>query len=523
MRFSRITKFVLVLALVALVLPLSTNLAPRVHAYPPYSLNPVPASTAEGNTVGLVLSDAGAVQNIQYRFRFFVTDPSGTTVQSIQENYTTVPGQYSFSMQVNYPSPGFQGSNTLVGQYNVKVDELWPTAAPGVAGASFNLTITDSPSYQRTQTVNIHAAGYNASETVAVTIRTQTNSTLVYSALVAASSAGVVVTSWKSPRNAIIDTYIVTLAGTSTVKKTPDTAPFSLRAAAMAIGSITSLKSTYLRTQRMNFSFQPTYPDGSTPSTGIAILILTSPSGSNTTLTATYSSLSQTFNATFLTSLSDAGGTWTTSLRRSAYTDAYANSGPGTTITVSSQLNQVALTISMTTNASVAVGQQLKFNATITYPDQTILQSATVKAYLIYAGPPTINDTVPVAYDTGSKSWLGAYTVRPTDTGGQWSLIVTASDAPTPPNTGYATRIITVQNTATGPGTASFPLYYFGIIAALIAAVLAAVFLVFRKRRVPQTSLKIDLGAVQSEAGRIESSDFFQSVKDQVKKEKDEK
>jgi hypothetical protein len=236
--------------------------------------------------------------------------------------------------------------------------------------------------------VNIHAAGYNASETVAVTIRTQTNSTLVYSAIVAASSSGAVVTSWKGPRNAIIDTYIVTLAGTSTVKKTPDTAPFSLRAAAMTIGSITSLKSTYLRTQRMNFSFQPTYPDGSIPSTGIAILILTSASGSNTTLTATYGSLSQTFNTTFLTSLSDTGGTWTASLGRSAYSDSYGNSGPGTVTTVSSQLTQVTLTISVTTNTSVTVGQQLKFNATITYPDETILQPGTVKAFLVYAGPP---------------------------------------------------------------------------------------------------------------------------------------
>jgi hypothetical protein len=103
------------LALVALVPSLLTNFGQRVHAYPPYSLTPVPATTAEGNTVGLVLSNTGAVQNIQYRFRFFVTDPTGRTIQSIQENYTTVPGQYSFRMQVNYPGPGFQGSNTLVG------------------------------------------------------------------------------------------------------------------------------------------------------------------------------------------------------------------------------------------------------------------------------------------------------------------------------------------------------------------------------------------------------------------------
>jgi hypothetical protein len=179
------------------------------------------------------------------------------------------------------------------------------------------------------------------------------------------------------------------------------------------------------------------------------------------------------------------------------------------------------LTISLTTNTSVTVGQQLKFNATITYPDETVLQSGTVKAFLVYAGPPSINDSVPVAFDTASKSWLGTYTIQPSDAGGQWSLIVRASDAPTPPNTGSASRIITVQNTTTG--AASFPLYYFGIIAALIAAALTALFLVIRRRRPTQTSLKIDLGAVQSEAGRIESSDFFQSVKDQVKKEKDEK
>jgi len=174
MRFSRITKFVLILALAALALPLSTNLAPRVHAYPPYSLTPVPASSAEGNTVGLVLSNAGAVQNIQYRFRFFVTDlRHDSSVNTGKLHY--VPGQYSFSMQVNYPGLGFQGSNTLVGQYNVKVDELGLQRAR-CGWASFNLTITDSPSYQRTQTVNVHAAGYNASETVAATIRTQTNS-----------------------------------------------------------------------------------------------------------------------------------------------------------------------------------------------------------------------------------------------------------------------------------------------------------------------------------------------------------
>ena len=179
------------------------------------------------------------------------------------------------------------------------------------------------------------------------------------------------------------------------------------------------------------------------------------------------------------------------------------------------------LTVTVTTNSTIAVGQQLKFNATVTYPDGTVFQPGTVKAYLLYSGTPAVNDTVPVVFDTSLRVWVGTYTVRSSDTGGLWSLIVKASDSPTPPNTGSATRAITVQNTTSE--NASFPLYYFGIIAAIVALVLTAVFFLFKKRNVTHARLKIDLDAVRSEAGRIESTDFFKSVKDQVKKEKDDK
>jgi hypothetical protein len=59
--------------------------------------------------------------------------------------------------------------------------------------------------------------------------------------------------------------------------------------------------------------------------------------------------------------------------------------------------------------------------------------------------------------------------------------------------------------------------------AALLASLLVAVFLAYRRRKVTHARLKIDLDAVRSEAGRIESTDFFKSVKDQVKKEKDDR
>jgi hypothetical protein len=509
----------ILLALAVLVPVLSINPVPRVHADPPFSLNAVPAATSEGNTVSLVLSAIGAVPNLQYRFRFSVTDPAGKIAQSLQ-NYTTASGQSSFTMVVLYPSPSLPGPNTLVGQYNAKVDELWPTAAPGVAGTSFILSITDSLTYQRTQTVYVQASGYNVSESVTVAIRTQTTSTLVFSALVATTGAGIVATSWKIPRNATIDNYVVSLTGTSTFKNPADRQAVPVGRAIMIIAAITSVKTIYQRTEKMDFFFQPTYPDGSIPSTGVGLMTLTRPGGGSVTLTATYDPPSLTFEASYPTSLDNQTGTWTASLGGHAYSDAYGNNGPGTTVSTTPQLTTIPLTVTVTTNSTIAVGQQLKFNATVLYPDGTPFQSGTVKAYLLYSGAPTVNNTVPVVFDTSLKLWLGTYTIRSSDTGGLWSLVVKAADSPTPPNTGSASRAITVQNTT---GNASFPLYFFGIIAALLAALLVAVFFVFKRRKVTHARLKIDLDAVRSEAGRIESSDFFQSVKDQVKKEKDDK
>src|SRR5438132_1452613 len=134
MRYSRISQCI-VLVLVVFVPLLLIHMVPIVRADPPFSLNSVPAATSEGNTVSLVLSANNAVPNTQYRFRFSLIDPAGKTAQSLA-NYTTAPGQDRFTLIDVYPSPSFQGSNALVGQYYAKVDELWPTASPGIAGTS---------------------------------------------------------------------------------------------------------------------------------------------------------------------------------------------------------------------------------------------------------------------------------------------------------------------------------------------------------------------------------------------------
>ncbi len=525
---ARVTLYAVVFTLLGLGSVLSINLFPETHAAGPtpggyYYLNPVPGSTQEGNTVSLVLTVTGASGSTLYQFRFLVRNPAGVTFQSRLQNYTTLLGQTQFNILVVYPSASLPGSTSLLGQYAASVDLVSPAASPGVASNSFYINLVDFSERERTQTVNVQASGYNVSESVTVTIRTQTSSTLVFTQTTPASSAGIVTASWKIPRNATIDTYTVTVSGTSTIKNPADTQHFFVNVATMSIAGITLIGITlqhpsYLRTETMQFSFQPTYPDMSLPSTGVGLLTLARPSGGKITLTAIYNGNAQTFNANYTTSTINETGVWTVTLGARAYSDAYGNTGPGAAVSNTPQLTPATLAITVTTNTNIAVGQQLKFNATVTYPDDTTLQSGTVRAYLLYLGTPSINDSVPMVFDTTLGLWVGSYTVRSTDVGGLWSLTVKASDSPTPPNTGTATRAITIQNAP----PSSFPLYYFGIIAAIIAGLLIAFFLVFKRRRVTHARLKIDLEAVHSEAGRIESSEFFQSVKDQVRKEKDE-
>jgi hypothetical protein len=285
----------------------------------------------------------------------------------------------------------------------------------------------------------------------------------------------------------------------------------------MSVAAITMVRPSYQRTETMQFSFQPVYPDASIPSTGVGLLTLARPNGGKITLTAIYNSNTQTFNANYTTSANNETGVWTVTLGARAYSDAYGNTGPGSAVSNNPQLNPAVLTITVTTNINIAVGQQLKFNSTVEYPDGTSLQSGLVRAYLLYSGSPVLNNSVPMVFDTTLGLWVGTYTARSTDTGGLWSLVVKASDSTTPANSGTATRAITIQNNP----PASFLLYYFGIIAAIIAGLLAF-FLGFKRRRVTHARLKIDLEAVHSEAGRIESSDFFKSVKDQVRKEKED-
>ena len=683
------------------------GLPPSAHAVPQYSLTPLPFITQEGYSILLILNVVGASPSTLYQFSFHVRDPSTKVWNSVLENYTTFSGQTQFSLLPSYPSASFigigGGTSSLVGQYVGWVNQTRPALATNTAVAvttnGFFFILTDNTEYQRTDTVGIRATGYNSLEPATVIIRTQTSSTVVLNATTAASPTGIITVSWKIPRNAIIDNYLVTITGKATAKNPPDAQGFVIRAAKMSISTFTSSGTSYERTETIKFSFKSTYPDGQYANTGTALLTLASPSGSSVSLTSLYDSVAQTFNATYKTFPNNQTGIWTASLGVNGFDDGFGNNGPSTAVTTSPQLQPASLAITITSKSYFAIGEQIRFNATIDYPDLTNLQSGQVAAFLLFSGVGH-NDTIPVVFDSTLNLWVGQYTPG-NEPGGLWSLTVAGADSSSPVNSGKATKTIQLQDrlptaiftftsgtiltsvsvnfngttsfdpdgtivgyawdygdgstgsgatpshsysiagiyivklnvtdnsgstqvstqtvtitdrpptisltqssttaapgqaviitisasdldgtiatttvnwgdgttdTISGPPTTdshtyslpsaapsatytitvtvhdnsgstmsvtsnpitvqpiqpssnvSFPLYYFGILAALISALLLGTFLAFRRHKVTHAKLKIDLEAVKAEAGRIENQEFFQSVRDQLKKDKE--
>jgi hypothetical protein len=571
----------------------------------------LPFITQEGFSVLLILNVVGASPSTLYQFSFHVRDPSTRVWNSVLQNYTTFSGQTQFSLLPSYPSASFigvsGGSSSLVGQYVGWVNQTRPATGINTAVAvttnGFFFILTDYTEYQRTQTVGIRGSGYNASETATIIIRTQTTSTVVLNSTTIASPTGLVTGSWKIPRNAVLDNYLVTITGRSTAKSPADAQGFPVKAASMSISSFISSKTAYQRTETMKFSFKSSYPDSTYANSGTALVVLKNPSAGAVSLTAVYDSVAQTFNATYKTFSTNQTGAWTASLGVNGFDDGFQNTGPATAVAISPQLQPATLTVTITSKSYFAIAEQIKFNATIQYPDLTTLQSGQVGAFLLFSGGGH-NDTIPVVYDSTLNLWVGTYTPG-NEPGGLWSLTVAGADSLFPANSGKATKTIQLQDriptasftftngilltsaAVTFNGTASFdpdgsilsyawvfgdgstgsgatpahtysiagkyvvklnvtdnsgstavstqtititdrpsgsvslPLYYFGILAALIAALLMGAFLALRRHKVTHAKLKIDLEAVKAEAGRIENQEFFQSVKDQLKKDKE--
>lgn len=187
-----------------------------------YSILPQPNRIQEGLNTALTVTLRDAAVNVSYPIRINVTSPSGKShslsrlIETNGTGFGSTPLKYS---------DDFAGANTyLVGTYTATVNETF-------ASANFTVGLTDKTQYRRDETVNILAAGYNASEEVAVNLEVNTLSLDGFPINRTADNGGRVIFSWKIPINAVPGIYNLTLASAilgGTVKTPSDIQNFEV-------------------------------------------------------------------------------------------------------------------------------------------------------------------------------------------------------------------------------------------------------------------------------------------------------
>jgi hypothetical protein len=185
-------------------------------------------------------------------------------------------------------------------------------------------------------------------------------------------------------------------------------------------------------------------------------------------------------------------------------------------------LNKRTTTVTVSCNPSqITVGQQVTCTATVTDVD---VGTAITPTGQVTISPAFANAQL-CALPSGPGSSASCSAIFVTRPQSQGANSITASyGGDTHEALSSTTGSVVIQQppptTPSGDNPFTLPLFYFAIIAGIIAAIVAA-FVVFR-HKTTHTNLKIDLEAVKSEAGKIENQAFFQSVKDQLSKDKDE-
>jgi hypothetical protein len=181
-----------------------------------------PKQLREGNATNIKANVTGGPPNMIYAANVTVKNPANQTHFAIMSLSNTTTTGSAGGAQV-YPTD-FSGAHTnLTGTYFVAFNGT-------LATEEFFVGLTDKTEYQRKENVRIQAAGYKASETVKVDIRT-TESISGFPKNVTASSSGLVTATWMVPVNATPGTYHVALTNTTadgTAKTPTDTQDFEI-------------------------------------------------------------------------------------------------------------------------------------------------------------------------------------------------------------------------------------------------------------------------------------------------------
>jgi len=338
---------------------------PQAHAIS-YTLTTRLARIQESNTPGVVLTlnVTGATVSTTYKFTWTVTDPTNHNANAANQTITTAT-QTSFVLSVDYPSQ-FGGTNIdYVGNYTINVQQNNPVSIPSVATGRFLVGLTDSVSYVRTSTVSIVASGYGNNSPVTLNISHLGSPAPGYPTTIMTSPTGTLSASWAIPASVPTGVWYVSLLPAKTIV---DNQTITILAANVTIPRLNIVQPTVQRMQTQSFSFDASYPNGSSVRIGSGQITMTESNGTTLPLQATYNSTLSAFSVLYRVPVSAPTGVWMAAIRSDAFNDGYGNPGPITGLSGSFSVVAINITISQLNIGQVSLArtqlQTVSFKAT---------------------------------------------------------------------------------------------------------------------------------------------------------------
>ncbi len=199
-----------------------------------YSVNAVPSTVQEGNTLVLNASVTGGQAETSYNANISVVLPSplGTVYTKIV-SLGTANAQGSANAQVTFPDSSFLPSGSLTiyaGTYTVYFNQ-----SSSLAQNTFSVNFIDSTTYHRGQTVVVQATGYQPNEAATLTVKSVKTGTQIGTSSVTASANGVISTSWVVPSTADVGDYTIAIAPQNTPKAVADSETFNVPGYAISV------------------------------------------------------------------------------------------------------------------------------------------------------------------------------------------------------------------------------------------------------------------------------------------------
>jgi len=459
--------------------------------------------------VDLTLAVSNATTSMPYGFTWTVTDPSGTARTASNSTLSTQP---SWTLSVNYPQSFSGASMSLVGVYMVNVSQTIPTLIPAVALGTFQVGLTDSPTYERTFPVSIEAGGYLPNENVTIDI-SGPSPVPGYPVTRVTGTNGHLTHSWQIPCSLVTGVYTVALAGSTTSKAPVDSQSITIYPTNVTILQLSTSKTSFQRTETVEARFSASYLSGNPACGGSATVRLAEQDGTSFhNVQATYDPALGTFLATYRIPSNAQTGSWVATIVPEAFDDGYGNRGPVQSPLKGFAVQPASLSVSVgLSSAAYSLGELMAIQATVTNPDGSSFTDGSATASLSSSGR-SITTPISLLYDETMNRWTGSYTVRAGDPSGTWLVEVDAFDPYGNSGKSSSTSPVSV------PAQPGYATTFTWLLPLLVVFGLGVVVILHRYRQVSRSEVKLDVQAVKTQAARVKEDAFLQSIQAQLKR-----